>query len=180
MKAETYFNLKQNIIDAGFLRDIEWSENIKICDSAVDFCFEAIFVICNSGMKAQIATGIYKNIIQAIAQENDISTVFGHKGKVLAIKDIIKNRDQYFSEYRKSENKLDYLETLPFIGKITKYHLAKNLGIDCVKPDRHLVRIAKNYGMNPFEMCKKLSKITGDTVHTIDYVIWRSANLGLA
>jgi len=36
---------------------------------------------------------------------------------------------------------LVYLQTYPFIGNITKYHLAKNLGFDVVKPDRHLVRL---------------------------------------
>ena len=55
--------------------------------------------------------------------------------------------------------------------------LAKNLGVDCVKPDRHLVRIAKMYNTNPFDMCQKLSDLTGDSLNTVDTVIWRAANL---
>ena len=65
------------------------------------------------------------------------------------------------------------------MGDIIKYHWAKNLGVNCVKPDRHLKRIAKTFNTNPFDMCQKLSEITGDNLNTVDTVIWRSANLGL-
>ena len=72
-----------------------------------------------------------------------------------------------------------YLESIPWIGGITKYHLAKNLGFDCCKPDRHLVRISKEYNTSPEELCKRISEATGDRVATVDLVIWRVANLGL-
>ena len=48
-----------------------------------------------------------------------------------------------------------------------------------MKPDRHLVRIAEHYGTDCFTMCQKLSDEIGDRVGTVDYVIWRAANLKL-
>lgn len=65
------------------------------------------------------------------------------------------------------------------MGDIIKYHLVKNLGFDCIKPDRHLERIAKSYKTDPFLMCQKLSEKLGDSLNTVDTVIWRAANLGL-
>jgi hypothetical protein len=35
---------------------------------------------------------------------------------------------------------IEVLKTLPYIGPITAYHLAKNLGLPVAKPDRHLPR----------------------------------------
>lgn len=73
---------------------------------------------------------------------------------------------------------MEYLQTLPWICPITKYHLTKNLGLDVCKPGRHLVRIAGDYDMTPEELCEKLSKEAGDRVAMVDNGIWRAANLG--
>ena len=179
MNPHKYLDLKEAIIKHGYEYDITWSENIKLCDNSADFVIQHIFVVCNSGMKAQIAQGIYEKILQAIIDHRDISTVFKYEGKVEAMKEVIKNQKMYFGLYQMAINKIDFLEAVPFIGPTTKYHLAKNLGVDCVKPDRHLVRIAKTYNTNCFDMCQKLSDIIGDSVATVDTVIWRAANLRL-
>ena len=36
---------------------------------------------------------------------------------------------------------VNYLTTFDQIGPVTAFHLAKNLGLDVVKPDRPLVRM---------------------------------------
>ncbi|MCK5611819.1 hypothetical protein KAR91_58660 [Candidatus Pacearchaeota archaeon] len=179
MSPEKYLDLKQAIIDRGYSSEIDWAEDVEQCTDSATFCQQFIFIVCNSGMKNQIAVQIYKKILQAIIDGVDISEVFGHKGKVSAIKDVIKNQTKYFTGYCLSEDKLEFCKSLPWIGDITKYHLYKNLGGDCVKPDRHLVRIAKKYGIDCFEMCQKLSDRIGDKVRTVDLVIWRAANLGM-
>jgi len=69
-------------------------------------------------------------------------------------------------------------QSLPWIGPITKYYMAKNLGADVCKPDRHLTRIAGKYDMELEELCKKLSEESGDHISMVDNVIWRVANLG--
>lgn len=179
MNPHKYLDLKQGVINKGYEQDIAWAEDIKKCNDSAEFCQQYIFVLCNSGMKAQIAAVIYQRILQAIIDNVDISDVFGHKGKVGAMKAIIKAHKTTFQEYLKSENKLEFCESLPWIGPITKYHLAKNLGENFIKPDRHLVRIAKEYNIDPFELCDKLAEITGDNLHTVDTVLWRAANLKL-
>ncbi len=76
------------------------------------------------------------------------------------------------------------LVALPYIGKITCYHLARNIGLlECVKPDLHLVRMAKYWGFNDCtEMCKSVQaehlKQTGEYIPLgiVDLVEWFSAS----
>ncbi|MBA7467119.1 hypothetical protein ES707_02315 [subsurface metagenome] len=71
-----------------------------------------------------------------------------------------------------------YLKSLPHIGDITKYHLARNLGLNYAKPDRHLVRISNLFEhTNVQELCKKLSILTDDPIGLVDLVLWRFATL---
>ncbi len=177
MEAKQYMDIKAWLIAEGYDDEIDWQQNLKECNNSIDFYLEACWVILNSGMKEQIARKIWEKIKHAWSIKLDISEVFGHEGKVAAIKHIKANHLKLFEEYLMSEDKIEYLQTIPFIGKITRYHLAKNLGHDCVKPDRHLVRIASGYGMTPEQLCEKISKETGDKKCVVDIVLWRAANL---
>lgn len=178
-----YQNLKLHLQKIGYQWEIDIIQKglDKPCLDYGEFAWHCIFVIVNSGMKNQIAEMIYKKIQDAVKNNISISNVFGHAGKVKAIEFIIENRIDLFNKFLSVQisEKISYLETIPFIGGITKYHLARNLGIDVCKPDRHLERIAKKYKTTPEILCKKLSDETGDRVGIVDLIIWRSANLGL-
>lgn len=177
MESKQYLEIKKWLISEGYDKEIDWQTNLKPCSNNWNFACEAIWVILNSGMKEQIARKINEKVMQAINQGGDISSVFNHKGKVAAIKYVVENSGKLFEEYVLSGEKIEYLKKIPFIGNITCYHLAKNLGHDCVKPDRHLVRIANQYNTAPDQMCEKLSKETGDKKCVVDIVIWRACNL---
>lgn len=63
---------------------------------------------------------------------------------------------------------------LPFIGEITSLHLAKNLGFDVAKPDRHLVRLKELLGYEDVAtMCSFMAEATGDPIRVVDLVLWR-------
>jgi len=179
MNREEYLQIKERLIEAGYKDEIEWSANILPCDNVLDFFCEYAFVVINSGMKAQIARQIWEKVACAIRAGWSVHEVFGHKGKAAAIDKIWNTRSIVFQQYQKAEDKLAFLRMMPWIGDITKYHLAKNLGLDCVKPDRHLVRISRKYETAPFDLCKRLSEETGDKLATVDTVLWRAANLGM-
>jgi len=179
MTKEQYINLKQKIIATGYSEEIAWAASLKPCDNANLFGLETVWVIVSSGMKNQIARIIEQRIYHAIDNGQPISSVFGHQGKVKAIEYILANKSQLFDAFQIAEDKLEFLKSLPYIGNITKYHLAKNLGIDMVKPDRHLVRIAEKENKNPHELCKEISDLIGDSLAVVDTVIWRAANLGM-
>lgn len=179
MLKEDFLTLYNELIKRGYEDEIDWSENLQPCSDSEVFCQEYIWVVLNSGMKNQIARKIYERIKTALSQSRPISSVFKHKGKAEAILNMTLVKDELFTMYQGAEDKLIFLESLSYIGEVTKYHLAKNLGVDTAKPDRHLVRIAKQFNMTCFELCEKLSKEMGLRIATIDVVLWRAANLGL-
>ena len=73
---------------------------------------------------------------------------------------------------------IEYIQHFPFMGPATSYHFAKNIGLDVVKPDRHLVRIASKAGyICPDQFCDTISKIVGDKKAVVDVVMWRFAAL---
>jgi len=181
MIPEEYFLLKMAIIQAGYENEVTWAETVGPPKDSWNFFAEYAYVVVNSGMKNQVAQQVWQRIKKALLLNGECKTAFGHPGKSAAIQKAFLNREILFKEYLKQpdDQKLAWLEKLPWIGSITKYHLGKNLGMDLCKPDRHLVRIAESYMMTPLELCFTLARVTGDHIGTVDYVLWRSANLGL-
>jgi hypothetical protein len=81
-----------------------------------------------------------------------------------------------FDEFKQSVliDPINRLQALPFIGPITSWHLAKNLGLDVAKPDRHLVRVSEHLGFRSAEdLCRKLAATTGEQTKVIDLIVWR-------
>jgi len=178
MDIAIFHELRQKVINAGYGDEIIWQESAAEPDCADEFMWQYIWVVISSGMKNQIARIIEQRIVEAYNNGVSIDTAFHHKGKVKAIEYMINNHDDIFDAYLEAQDRLEYLNSLPYIGDITKYHLAKNLGEDVVKPDRHLVRISKYYDTSPSELCQKLSKETGLRIGTVDLILWRAGNLG--
>jgi hypothetical protein len=73
---------------------------------------------------------------------------------------------------------LKILQSLPYIGPVTCYHLAKNIGLQVAKPDRHLTRLAHSVGYSDVQQfCKYISLQTGDNIPVVDIVLWRFASI---
>lgn len=71
-------------------------------------------------------------------------------------------------------NPISALQELPYIGPITVWHLAKNLGVDTAKPDRHLARVSSKLGFpDVTSFCAAIASATGERVSIIDLIIWR-------
>lgn len=175
----TFLLLAAALRKAGHGDDVEWAEHCRPPDCALAFASESIFVICNSGMRNTVARNIYSRVMDALAHGRGAIVAFGHIGKVDAIDDIWKNRDQYFAEYLAAPDKLAYCETLPWIGQITKYHLAKNFGLQFAKPDVHLQRLADRERCTPQALCERLAHESGYKVATVDVILWRACAIGL-
>lgn len=68
---------------------------------------------------------------------------------------------------------IDALASLPFVGPITKFHLARNCGLDAVKEDIHLVRVADKFEfVNATAMCYFLAGLSDERPGVVDFVIW--------
>jgi hypothetical protein len=178
MKVEDFYLALAAVRAAGYGGDVEWAEGVSEPLDRDEFAREAIFVICNSGMRFTVAEGIFRRVIAALDRGESAGTAFGHKGKAGAIDLIWSRRGELLRQYRASADKLAFCEALPWIGGITKYHLAKNFGLDVAKPDVHLQRLADHEGTTPQQLCADLARATGLRVNTIDVVLWRACAIG--
>lgn len=67
-----------------------------------------------------------------------------------------------------------HLQALPYIGPITSWHLAKNLGLNVAKPDRHLVRVSEALGFRDANhLCREVAALTGEQTKVVDLIVWR-------
>ncbi len=174
------FRLLENALRAnGYDTVIDGSESVRPPGDADRFACCAVYVICNSGMRVTVAAPIAERCLAALAAGKSSRTVFGHPGKASAIDDIWARRHELFARYLAENDKVEMLGALPWIGAVTKHHLAKNLGIDTAKPDVHMERLARQERTTTAELCQRLARLTGYRVATIDSILWRACADGL-
>ena len=174
---DIYDYIKDLLKNNGFKKEIEWVENIPPLEKQdkLNFFQEYCWVVINSGMKNTVARKIF---IRFWDDGNFDFNIVGHPQKNKAIKEVYKRLDFHFSHLKTSKNKLKYIKSLPHIGDITQYHLARNLGLDYAKPDRHLVRIAEAFGYNNVQsFCQDVSELSHDKIGVVDLVFWRFATI---
>ncbi len=64
------------------------------------------------------------------------------------------------------------------MGEATSFHLAKNIGLNVAKPDRHLVRMSSALGFESVNiLCSEISNLIEENISLIDLVLWRYATL---
>jgi hypothetical protein len=168
-----------------FVMSTQYKDEIKMCEdrgsfetcNSGTFFFEYVYVVLNAGMKEQVARKIYERFCKDL----DIKTI-GHLGKRKAVDEAIGKYKMWFNSLqmlKTNDERIEYLKTLPWIGDITKFHLARNIGMQCVKPDRHMKRLSDKFGFGtPLDMCIEIQKTTGDRFGVIDVILWRFMNLG--
>ena len=117
-----------------------------------EFASTVSYVILAGGFSQKTAKKIHKIIMQKMpANTGDLLKVFNNKNKINAIVKIWDNRQDFCDGYYKCsslDEKLNYLQKLPHIGKITANHLARNLGENVVKYDIWIQRLGVLYGGN--------------------------------
>ena len=171
-----YNHIKQEVIERGHQKEIESFKNIPSLDKMSKWYFFSEY--CWVALHAGISTKATRNIFDAFWNDGEFNfAAINHKRKHDAIKYMFNHLDSCFNHYKTSKNKLKYLESLKWIGPITKNHLARNLGLlQYAKSDRHLVRIASLFHYkNAQELCDSIAKDSEDKPGIIDLVLWRFA-----
>lgn len=191
-----YLNAKKIVIEQGFRDEIAWQEKVNFMDmDETYFLREVAWVVLSSGMREYVIRKKFPQISEAFfdwksAKKINLNksgcktralSIFNNPNKISAIIEIsslIEMESFTFTKERIKNEGVDFIRTLPFMGPATSYHLAKNIGLDVVKPDRHLVRVTEVWGYRtPYEMCLAISKESGDRISVVDIVIWRFATL---
>ena len=190
--AASYLDIKRHVINKGFAWEIDWQNNqcIKSLNES-EFYSEAAWVILSSGMSVRSVTSVFNKISSAFLNWEDSEKIvkqgascvklaldhFNHKGKINAILSIIQHVNHIgFDVFKLKliDNGVEYIQQFSFFGPATSYHLAKNIGMDVVKPDRHLMRLAEalNYP-SPYKLCRVIANLIDEKMSVVDVVLWR-------
>ena len=181
-----YLRAKLLVIEAGYGGDVDWADGLQ--DVEPDDAYvvrEAAWVILNSGFRYAVAQTLWPRLSAAFcdwkleAIDGDCVApaleVLNHPGKIDAMLSIAQlvQRDGSAAIVADAQEP-PTLRRLPFIGTITCWHLAKVLGVDCVKPDVHLQRAADAAGeASALALCEAIRDATGDRLTVVDSVLWR-------
>ncbi len=180
----------------GYENEIKNFRKLKPPKTKDEFLAEYTWVVFASGFSVEILEKKWKEIekrffnfnVEKIVQvvEKDpnyykkVKMPIDNKRKINAVVEVAKiiNREG-FEKFLDIEK----MEELPFIGETTKFHLARNLGLDVAKPDRWMKRLAKKLGFPPTvdgvnSMVKKFQLATGEKIGVIDAVLWRACEQG--
>ena len=193
---EGYLFAFETVVGAGFAHEIDEQERRRLERvTESDFLREAAWVVLCAGMRERIVRDLFPDVSDAFLQwrsAKDIVrsrsrctrralAVFAHRPKIEAIVAIAEQVALVsFEAVRLAVTRrgVAALEAFPYVGPITKFHLAKNLGLDVAKPDRHLVRLSHAAGFaDPAQLCATVAGATGDRVATVDLVFWRYATI---
>ena len=193
---DAYLDAKDAVIARGFAWEIDWQADRRFDRiGEAEFLRESAWTVLSSGFREAVVRRIFAPFCEAFLGmesaaaikangarcKRDALKVFNNQRKVAAILDIaLIVDDMGFERIRRKieQDDVKFLKTLPYIGSITAFHLAKNLGLPVVKPDRHLQRIADAAGFSsPLELCQLISDRLGDPVQVVDVVLWRYATL---
>jgi len=194
--ADIYLTAEEAVIAHGFAWEIDWQAERcfeRIQES--EFLRESAWTVLSAGFRESVIRKLFGSLSEAFLEWRSAGLiherrrdckiaalqVFGNERKIAAILDIATIVAECgFGTIRRriKEDGVSFLQTLPYIGPVTAFHLAKNLGLPVVKPDRHMERMARAAGFrSSFELCQEIANRTGDPIQVIDIVLWRYATL---
>ena len=187
-----YHRARAAVAASSFRNEIIWQANRELEEiSETGFLKEAAWVVLNSGFRESVARKKFNHLSLSFGDWESAGFIvdnrelcmscaldgFGHRGKVRAIADIADQVARSGFDLLKQDifdDPISTLRRLPYVGPVTVWHLAKNIGCDVAKPDRHLVRVASEFGFDCVHtFCGEISEATGERVGVVDIVIWR-------
>ncbi|OHT09829.1 hypothetical protein TRFO_21108 [Tritrichomonas foetus] len=142
-----------------------------------DFFYEYVYVVMASGFKGKIAARLTPLLVDCKGNMAKMQEIFKNQRKLDSIKKVWDNKENW-EETRESFKSVDDLLNLPYIGNITKYHLARNIGLlSCAKPDLHLCKwVEKITGDKSEDMVNKVTKEIAEKLKrkqgTVDFALW--------
>lgn len=193
---DLYRRAEHDVQAAGFAWEIDWQR--RRCQSPFsepDLLRESAWVILCSGFREATVRKVFDYVSLCFCDWESADEIARHRSACVAtasarfrngrkidaiarVADIV--TETGFEQVRSQilAEPIRQLQKIPFIGQVTSWHLAKNLGLDVAKNDRHLALMAKGLGYaDAHDLCADVSDVTGELVSVIDIVLWRFATL---
>lgn len=126
----------------------------ELANKTPEQAIETVRVVCNNPQKIK---AVHRNAV--------------------ALRDGI--RQSGWEKFREQNLKTpDDLTKLAYVGPVTCFHLARNIGLlECVKPDLHLIRLANHWGFSDcIAMCKAMQDGREIPLGIVDLCVWYLAS----
>ncbi|WP_126242825.1 hypothetical protein [Burkholderia gladioli] len=193
MNAATFYReAKREVLSLGYANEITWqqSQSPELVGEQ-DFLKEAAWVVYCSGFRESVVRRYFDFISLCFCDWLSADEIAEKRHQcVMAAMQVMRNRRKHeavaeiatrvavsgFENFKKCliAEPIETLRGLPFMGAVTSLHLAKNLGFDVAKPDRHLLRLQAYLGYSDVgTMCNAIAKASGDPIRVVDVVLWR-------
>lgn len=177
-------------------QEVEQISSVKFADVTPEHFFrEYIWVVHATGFKASVVGRFMPRLTAAYGPWNDLAkealgpvldrakAVVNNPQKIRAVHAMAVSMAEGIGSRGwgayKQESLSDpgKLAKLPYIGKVTCFHIGRNIGLlDCVKPDLHLIRMAEHWGFKDcVEMCKAVQP-DGVPLGIVDLAFWYAAS----
>jgi hypothetical protein len=191
-----YYNAKHHVFENGYFEEVYFQETRSLSTvTKADFYREYAWVVLSSGISEKVVLSVFPKLTllfnnwrnPLFIKQNKrriykkATAIFNNKGKINAILEmaeyLVNKSINLISKLIEAEG-INYLIRFKYLGPATSFHLAKNLGVDIAKPDRHLVRISNCFGFECANLfCEKISNYTGDKKSVVDIILWRYATI---
>ena len=177
---------------AGLLGEVAWQRETDFTEfTESDLLREHAWVALCSGFRESAVRRVFDHVslcfcdwesAEAIVSAGEIccttaALAFANRIKLRSVLSTARYINNIgFEDFKRSvlADPIKRLQVLPFIGPVTSWHLAKNLGLDVAKPDRHLVRVSARLGFRSADhLCRELAATTGEQAKVVDLIVWR-------
>jgi hypothetical protein len=191
--AQAVFDLARGYtVSAGLAAEVDWQRNTDFAlFSETQLLRETAWVILCSGFREAIVRRIFDHISLCFLDWESAEQILENRDIcVRAAMDSLRNEMKLnaivacaerianvgFETLKEAviRDPIPELQEFPFIGPITVWHLAKNLGLNVAKPDRHLVRLASRCGYPSADaLCEDLANRNDEEIKVVDLILWR-------
>ena len=180
------------VAKAGLADEIRWQRASTLqAFTESEFLRESAWVILCSGFRESIVRRMFDQFslcfcdwesASSIARNSTVckrsaAVIFGNRKKLDAIAAVSHAITTVgFRRFKRLVllNPISQLQTLSYIGPVTAWHLAKNLGMDVAKPDRHLLRVSTLLGFEDvLTFCREIATKFNEETKVVDLIVWR-------
>jgi len=187
---EEYYAHAHRMCEDKYSKMLDYYRRLKLDHVTPEtFWWEYVWCVYASGFNAKVLTKLFPDLQDALgmwyllSMEDrwyHVAPLFSNVRKYNACRKTAQLLASYDSWDLFKQDHLQNTESmrkLAYIGSITCYHLARNLGMDAVKPDLHLVRLADHFGWpDPETMCHYLSGLYEERLGVVDLILWIAAS----
>ncbi|MGA2569591.1 MAG: hypothetical protein ABSF23_03660 [Terracidiphilus sp.] len=191
--AQAVFDLARGYtLSAGLAAEVDWQRSTDFASfSETQLLRETAWVILCSGFREAIVRRIFDHISLCFLDWESAAQILENRDIcVKAAMDSLRNEAKLnaiaacaerianvgFESLKEAviRDPIPELQKFPFIGPITVWHLAKNLGLNVAKPDRHLARLASRCGYpSAGALCEDIANRNNEEIKVVDLILWR-------